>query len=73
MKKEKQFKAEYIVTLLFIGLGIIAIKFIGFKGLYESIFTSVILLEIPVAYIGSKIARTTIYDLIRGRYDYENK
>lgn len=69
---EHQFRLELFVTTLFITLGVLAIKYIGFGGLKEAIFTSVVLLEIPASYIGSKLCRKFFYDLLRGRAEYED-
>ena len=69
---EHQFRLELFVTALFITLGILAIINVGFSGVKETIFTTVTLLEIPVAYFGSKQVRKFIYDLIRGRAEYED-
>ena len=69
---EHQFRLELFVTALFITLGVLAIIKVGFNGVRESIFTIVTLLEIPVAYFGSKQVRKFIYDLIRGRAEYED-
>lgn len=69
---EHQFRLELFVTALFITLGVLAIINVGFSGVKETIFTTVTLLEIPVAYFGSKQVRKFIYDLIRGRAEYED-
>ena len=69
---EHQFKIEIFVTVLFITLGVLAIIYVGFNGVKETIFTSVALLEIPVAYFGSKTCRKLFYDLLRGRAKYED-
>lgn len=69
---EHQFRLELFVTALFITLGVLAITNVGFSGVKETIFTTVTLLEIPVAYFGSKQVRKFIYDLIRGRAEYED-
>lgn len=72
MKIEHEFKIELFVTALFIVLGVLAIIKIGFSGVKESIFTIVTLLEIPVAYFGSKQVRKFFYSLLRGYGEYEN-
>ena len=69
---EHQFRLELFVTALFITLGVLAIINVGFSGVKETIFTTITLLEIPVAYFGSKQVRKFIYDLIRGRAEYED-
>lgn len=69
---EHQFRIELFITALFITLGILTIKYIGFGGLKETIFTLVVLLEIPVSYLGSKWCRKLFYDLLRGRAEYED-
>ena len=72
MKIEHEFRIELFITALFITLGVLAIIKIGFSGVKEFIFTTVILLEIPVAYIGSKWCRKLFYSLLRGRAEYED-
>ena len=69
---EHQFRIELFITVLFITLGVLAIIKVGFNGVKESIFTIVTLLEIPVAYFGSKQLRKFYYDLKRGYADYED-
>ena len=69
---EHQFRIELFITALFITLGVLAIIYVGFGGLKEAIFTSVVLLEIPASYIGSKICRKFFYSLLRGRAEYED-
>ena len=72
MKIEHEFKIELFVAALFLTLAIITIKEIGFTGVKESIFTSVVILEVPVAYLGSKWVRKLFYSLIRGYGEYED-
>ena len=72
MKVEHQFRIELFVTVLFATLGVLAIKYVGFSGIRESIFTSLIILETPVAYFISKQLRIYFYDLLRGRAEYED-
>ena len=72
MKIEHEFRIELFVTALFITLGVLAIKEVGFTGVKETIFTLVVLLEIPVAYLGSKWCRKFFYSLLRGRAEYED-
>ena len=72
MKVEHQFKIELFVTVLFGTLGVLAVKYVGFSGIRESIFTSLIILETPVAYFISKQLRIYFYDLLRGRANYED-
>lgn len=69
---EHQFRLELFVTALFITLGVLAIINVGFSGVKETIFTTVTLLEIPVAYFGTKQVRKFIYDLKRGYAEYED-
>ena len=69
---EHQFRIELFVTALFITLAVLSIVKIGFTGLKETIFNIVIILEIPAAYLGSKICRKFYYDLKRGYCDYED-
>ena len=69
---EHQFRLELFVTALFSTLGVLAIVYVGFGSLKEAIFTSVVLLEIPASYIGSKICRKFFYALLRGRAEYED-
>ena len=72
MKIEHEFRIELFVTVLFITLAVLAIINIGFSGVKETIFNIVIILEIPAAYIGSKICRKFFYSLLRGRAEYED-
>ena len=72
MKFEHEFRIELFVTALFITLGVLAIINVGFGGLKETIFTSVVLFEIPVSYFGSKWCRKLFYDLLRGKAEYED-
>lgn len=72
MKIEHQFRIELFVTVLFGTLGVLAIKYVGFSGIRESIFTSLIILETPVAYFISRQLRIYFYDLLRGRANYED-
>lgn len=72
MKIEHEFRIELLITPLFITLGILSIIYIGFSGIKETIFTIVVLLEIPVAYIGFKWVRKFFYSLLRGRAEYED-
>ena len=72
MKIEHEFKIEIFVAALFLTLAILCIKEIGFTGIKESIFTSVVILEVPVAYLGSKWVRKLFYSLIRGYGEYED-
>ncbi len=69
---QHQFRLELFVTALFITLGVLAIINVGFGGIKEAIFTSVVLLEIPVAYYGSKTARKLLYSVLRGYGEYED-
>ena len=72
MKIEHEFKIEIFVAALFLTLAIISIKEIGFTGIKESIFTSVVILEVPIAYYGSKTARKLFYSVLRGYGEYED-
>lgn len=72
MKIEHEFKIEIFVAALFLTLAILCIKEIGFTGIKESIFTSVVILEVPVAYLGSKWVRKLFYSLLRGYGEYED-
>ena len=72
MKIEHEFRIELFITALFITLAVLAIVEVGFTGIRESIFTFVVILEVPVAYFGSRTLRKLFYDLLRGRADYED-
>lgn len=72
MKIEHEFRIELFVTALFVTLAILSIKEIGFIGVKETIFNIIIILEIPVAYFGSKWCRKFFYSMLRGRADYED-
>ena len=69
---EHQFRIELFITALFITVAILSIKEVGFTGVKESIFTTVAILEVPIAYFGSKQLRKFFYDLKRGYADYED-
>lgn len=72
MKIEHEFRIELFVTVLFITVAILAIKEVGFTGVKETIFTIVAILEVPVAYFGSKQVRKFFYALLRGSAEYED-
>lgn len=72
MKIEHEFRLELFVTALFVTLAILAILEVGFTGVKETIFTLVVILEVPVAYFGSRTLRKLLYQLIRGKFDYED-
>lgn len=72
MKIEHEFRIELFITALFLTLAILAIIKIGFTGIKESIFTIVIILEVPVAYFGSRTARKLFYQVLRGYGEYED-
>lgn len=72
MKIEHEFRIELFVTALFITLAVLSIVKVGFSGIKETIFTLVVILEVPVAYIGSKWCRKFFYSLLRGRAEYED-
>lgn len=72
MKIEHEFRIELFVTALFITLAILSIVEIGFTGVKETIFNIIIILEVPVAYYGSKQVRKFFYALLRGYAEYED-
>lgn len=72
MKIEHEFRIELFVTVLFITVAILSIIEVGFTGVKESIFTTVAILEVPVAYFGSKQVRKLFYSLLRGYGEYED-
>lgn len=72
MKIEHQFRIELFITVLFITVAVLTIKEVGFTGIKESIFTIVAILEVPVAYFGSRECRKIFYSLIRGYGEYED-
>jgi hypothetical protein len=69
---EHQFRIELFVTVLFITVAVLSIIEVGFTGVKETIFTTVAILEVPVAYFGSKQLRKFYYDLKRGYGEYED-
>lgn len=71
-KIEHEFRIEIFVTVLFLTLAILTIKEIGFTGVKESIFTIIVILEVPAAYYGSKTARKLFYSVLRGYGEYED-
>lgn len=72
MKEEHQFRLEIFVTALFVTVAILSIIKVGFTGVKETIFTSIVILEVPAAYFGSRTLRKLLYDLIRGYGEYED-
>ena len=72
MKYQHEFRIELFITALFITTAILAVINIGFTGIKESIITGVAILEIPVAYFGSKTARKLFYSVLRGYGEYED-
>ena len=72
MKIEHEFRIELFVGALFLTLAILAIIKIGFYGVKETIFTTVAILEVPIAYYGSKQVRKFFYALLRGYGEYED-
>lgn len=72
MKYKHEFRIELFITALFITLAVLSIVKIGFTGIKETIFNIIIILEIPVAYFGSKVARKLFYQVLRGYGEYED-
>ena len=72
MKIEKEFKFEYFVTVLFITVGVLGVKYVGFEDIYTSIFSILAIIQIPLSFIAARICRIKIYELIRGYGNYEN-
>lgn len=69
---EKEFKFEYFVTILFITVGVLAVKYVGFEDIHTTIFSIIAIIQIPLSFIASKICRQKIYEIIRGYTIYED-
>ena len=67
-----EIKAEYFVLPLFITLGVLAIIYVGFSGIKESIFTLLAIIQIPLSFIDSRYCRKMIYSIVRGYCEYED-
>lgn len=65
-------KWELLTTPLFITLFILDLVFVGTGGIKECIFATLIFLEIPLCYVGTKIVRSMIYKVWIGSNKYEN-
>ena len=63
MKDLLKIKWELLVTPLYITLFILALIYVGVTNLKETIFTGVMLLMVPMAYVGTKLVRTLIYEV----------
>lgn len=69
---EHQFRLELFITAMFITVSVLAIKYVGFMGVKEFIFTSITIINIPLSYLGGKTARKLLYSVIRGYGEYED-
>lgn len=76
MKKDKRknllkdifnFRIEYFVTPLFILLLILSIKYVGFDEGLNIIFNILLLIQIPLCFIGLRICRKMLYRLYIGK------
>lgn len=63
MKDLLRIKFELLITPIFIVLFILDLIYIGFSGVKETIFTIIILLEIPAAYCSVKLVRKLLIDV----------
>ena len=63
MKTLLNIKFELLVTPLFIVVAILSIKYIGFFGVKDTIFTILTILEVPVCYYGVKLARKLLKEV----------
>lgn len=61
MKDLLRIKFELLVTPLFITLLFMSIKYVGFMTLRDIIFNVVLLISIPLVYIGVRKSRRLIY------------
>lgn len=72
MRDEFEFKAEYFLAPLFITLGVLSVKYVGFYSLTSSIFTFLAIIQVPLSFIAIRYCRKMIYSIIRGYIDYED-
>lgn len=63
MKTLLNIKFELLLTPLFIVLFVLSIKYIGFTGVKETLFTIIVLLEIPTCYYGVKLVRKLLKEV----------
>ena len=72
MKDILRIKFELLVTPLFITLLVMSIKYVGFLTIRDIIFNVVLIISIPLVYIGIRKSRKLIYYVWYGE-EYENK
>lgn len=61
MKDLLKIKFEILITPLFITLLIMSIKYVGFFTIRDIAFNTVVLISIPLVYIGVRKSRRLIY------------
>lgn len=72
MRIDYEFKVEYFLIPLFLTLAILTIKYVGFTGVKETIFTLLAIIQVPLSFIAARYCRKTIYTIIRGYGEYED-
>ena len=72
MEIEHEFRFELFITVLFITASILSIIYVGFTGIKEIIFTTITIINIPLSYLGGRVARKLLYSVIRGYGEYED-
>lgn len=72
LKEILNFRFEYFITPLFITLFILSVKYIGFNSVLSIGFNICLFIEIPLAFIGIRIARLMLYKVLIGKVKYED-
>lgn len=70
--KELINKLEYFIIPLFITVGVLAIKYVGFYSFTSTVFTLLAIIQIPLSFIAVRYCRKMIYTIIRGYSEYED-
>lgn len=65
-------KYELFTTPLFITLFVLDLVLVGVTNAKELILAICIFLEIPACYIGTQVIRKNLYNLFRGKCEYED-
>lgn len=73
MKEILKFRFEYFTTPLFATLLYLGVKMIGLSDIWSILFNLVVLLEIPICFLGTRYARRLLYDVWYGEAEYEDQ
>lgn len=73
LKEVLKFRFEYFITPLFITLFILSLIYIGFNNIWNIGFNICLMIQIPLVFIGLRIARKMLYLVLIGKVNYENK